>query len=1020
MTTKQIFEILEVPQQLYFDEIRLITEVENLDTLVLQLLQQRFFVDKVYPDWIIPNSNHRLCDDEILKQLFEIEDKDLSNNLYELARNLLSSERLPAEIKTTLTGDTIYHFEQKDVLKTLLDQVDDRESFQTLVQKALKTLADRKERLYNRDMDILSEISDDRNRPADLTDTMCCLRRAQRLINKMYDPPDISVVLDMTLSKINKSIQKQQKHDKRIKSKPASLHGSITNTLPFSEILRTVMQNVANYDPSMVAYVHNLYSRFFGTDLSVPAKQQKEISRIYDALLKNDFIDYDTEENDTKENDEKRDDDKGLAISPKDAAIEDDTKKDDKEDDTNDDKSLSPKQANKTPISPKDTKEDDKDDDTKEDDKEDDTKKDDKEDDKEDDTKKDDKEDDTKKDDKEDDKEEDDKEDDTKEDDKEDDTKEDDKEDDKEEDDKEDDTKEDDKEDDTKEDDTDENKGASPKQANKTKKSEEKTYLILLALKQDLKAQSKSVLARQRSSKDKKKALTLCTDFDSKPQVFINMKRSSCYFHVCMQLIYQMKLLNTELVDMLLNDTINILPEVKDGNMVLNTMLFMCFLAKYKGAPMKEYQVIQGMYNIDLKINKVHKATLYDFYKQTAQACFNITGIPKRQEDAMALIDYMLDIFERAGGERVRTKLEIKSRVTLFMTSKQDEDVFYLDKGKKKTKLLQNNIDELRILWFKYALKPRWVSWVPSTSSFAFTEAHNALPDDAIINSAEGIPVKLRPNGKLWIGDEELTPDQVLMFTKIYATIETIKLQDFVIQQGKRRVDRQQGESEYEQDKVYLKFNGKAKRVFDDVKTTDFPPDNDLVFTLISNTENPGWTNDQINNEIKSASIKRSNVMTDLQLRITIPTCAKGVQWNLSDLIRTLLVPRVEYFEMAPDVRTSLFNNVGIRTEFKYETSEYLVIQVKLFSSVKGKTSKCTKVKWSYSDTLEFNGTYDLLCVINHIGSSWKSGHYVAFLKYDEQWWIYDDLEDRREMNPTFGKKHGIPYILLFKRRAVV
>ena len=81
-----------------------------------------------------------------------------------------------------------------------------------------------------------------------------------------------------------------------------------------------------------------------------------------------------------------------------------------------------------------------------------------------------------------------------------------------------------------------------------------------------------------------------------------------------------------------------------------------------------------------------------------------------------------------------------------------------------------------------------------------------------------------------------------------------------------------------------------------------------------------------------------------------------------------------------------------------------------------------------YPDLRDRNITYDLVSLVNHIGTSLGGGHYVAYVKDTfaanpaggARWNFYND--DKTTMQPTttthFLRKSNQVYLLFYKRRA--
>uniref|UniRef100_A0A6B2KY63 ubiquitinyl hydrolase 1 n=1 Tax=Arcella intermedia TaxID=1963864 RepID=A0A6B2KY63_9EUKA len=60
------------------------------------------------------------------------------------------------------------------------------------------------------------------------------------------------------------------------------------------------------------------------------------------------------------------------------------------------------------------------------------------------------------------------------------------------------------------------------------------------------------------------------------------------------------------------------------------------------------------------------------------------------------------------------------------------------------------------------------------------------------------------------------------------------------------------------------------------------------------------------------------------------------------------------------------------------------------------------------------NARYELFSVINHIGSTAHSGHYVSYVKHDSTWWKFDDTEVSRE-EPN-ERSTNCAYMLFYRK----
>ena len=103
-----------------------------------------------------------------------------------------------------------------------------------------------------------------------------------------------------------------------------------------------------------------------------------------------------------------------------------------------------------------------------------------------------------------------------------------------------------------------------------------------------------------------------------------------------------------------------------------------------------------------------------------------------------------------------------------------------------------------------------------------------------------------------------------------------------------------------------------------------------------------------------------------------------------------------------------------IKVVESYETKKYIFVVLRIFKW--DSLNKSQKIQHSIKDidniTLD-NKKYELIAHANHIGDSVDSGHYIAYIKgNDNVWYLYDDA-NRSQL--TGSKDRGTPYILLYQ-----
>jgi uncharacterized UBP type Zn finger protein len=61
------------------------------------------------------------------------------------------------------------------------------------------------------------------------------------------------------------------------------------------------------------------------------------------------------------------------------------------------------------------------------------------------------------------------------------------------------------------------------------------------------------------------------------------------------------------------------------------------------------------------------------------------------------------------------------------------------------------------------------------------------------------------------------------------------------------------------------------------------------------------------------------------------------------------------------------------------------------------------------------NVIYELIGVINHVGNTIKSGHYITYTKKNDKWYEIDDLDVKEVNSDEINKLGNTPYVLLYK-----
>ena len=106
---------------------------------------------------------------------------------------------------------------------------------------------------------------------------------------------------------------------------------------------------------------------------------------------------------------------------------------------------------------------------------------------------------------------------------------------------------------------------------------------------------------------------------------------------------------------------------------------------------------------------------------------------------------------------------------------------------------------------------------------------------------------------------------------------------------------------------------------------------------------------------------------------------------------------------------------------------ETLFMQINAFDE---NTARKTKVKLNIPEEIDlaqyveeavFEGStrYRLRGVVCHRGQSAKSGHYICYVRHEEQWWLIDDFPDRSQVPFSLINNHSrgfTPFLLLWEK----
>ncbi|XP_031788352.1 uncharacterized protein LOC116417732 [Nasonia vitripennis] len=166
----------------------------------------------------------------------------------------------------------------------------------------------------------------------------------------------------------------------------------------------------------------------------------------------------------------------------------------------------------------------------------------------------------------------------------------------------------------------------------------------------------------------------------------------------------------------------------------------------------------------------------------------------------------------------------------------------------------------------------------------------------------------------------------------------------------------------------------------------------------------------------------RQQKVENLMLFVDLPSDDHGATLNLVEMINTT------YGTEQRDIKceTCQHDTHSMITKLK-RPPKILTIQLKRYEIVHGLlTKKCSLVDIPMLmrlDTLVINcedythtPVYEPICIISHIGDSIDSGHYISFVKHNDQWFYYDDINVRL-VNPeeVFKCVQNNAYVIFFQ-----
>lgn len=117
------------------------------------------------------------------------------------------------------------------------------------------------------------------------------------------------------------------------------------------------------------------------------------------------------------------------------------------------------------------------------------------------------------------------------------------------------------------------------------------------------------------------------------------------------------------------------------------------------------------------------------------------------------------------------------------------------------------------------------------------------------------------------------------------------------------------------------------------------------------------------------------------------------------------------------------------RIEFKV-LPHVLVLSLKRFTYTNGKAQKIKKAI-QYGDKLTFDRSwltqpqdvpseYLITAVICHHGEHANSGHYTAVVRYNAEWYMYDDTTVRRMELSEVAAQQNTAYVIIYQRQGCV
>ena len=112
-------------------------------------------------------------------------------------------------------------------------------------------------------------------------------------------------------------------------------------------------------------------------------------------------------------------------------------------------------------------------------------------------------------------------------------------------------------------------------------------------------------------------------------------------------------------------------------------------------------------------------------------------------------------------------------------------------------------------------------------------------------------------------------------------------------------------------------------------------------------------------------------------------------------------------------------SNIGANQKLEIiDTRQFLILQLVLFDSEGQKsTRQCTPLQNLELNVRDVHKKYQLECIIQHIGNTVETGHYVSYFKRNDIWYRASDADISIKATQELPTQ---PYICIYKQTDAV